>query len=61
MSKTDLRARPMFACTEAPSKPAHLTIVFAAGRFGKFKHARPGLRNVLRQATTLRFSHHRHQ
>ena len=39
MSKTDLRARPMFARTEDAIE-AHLTIVFAAlAVSGKFKHA----------------------
>ena len=55
MSKTDLRARPMFARTEDAIE-AHLTIVFAALAVSREVQTRTGLalRNVLRQPTTLR-------
>ena len=50
MSKTDLRARPMFARTEDAIE-AHLTIVFAALAVSREVQTRTGLalRNVLRQ------------
>ena len=55
MSKTDLRARPMFARTKDAIE-AHLTIVFAAPAVSREVQARTGLaiRNVLRQLRHLR-------
>ena len=55
MSKTDLRARPMFARTEDAIE-AHLTIVFAALAVSREVQTRTGLalRNVLRQLRPLR-------
>ena len=55
MSKTDLRARPMFARTKDAIE-AHLTIVFAALAVSREVQARTGLaiRNVLRQLRPLR-------
>ena len=55
MSKTDLRARPMFARTKDAIE-AHLTIVFAALTISREIQTRTGLaiRNVLRQLRPLR-------
>ena len=55
MSKTDLRARPLFARTEDAIN-AHLTIVFAALAVARTVQHRTGLalRNVLRQLRPLR-------
>ena len=55
MSKTDLRARPMFAHTKDAIE-AHLTIVFTALALAREVQARTGLaiRNVTRQLRPLR-------
>jgi hypothetical protein len=55
MSKTDLRARPMFARTRDAIE-AHLTIVFTALAVAREAQARTGLaiRNVVRQLRPLR-------
>ena len=55
MSKTDLRARPMFARTR-DSIEAHLTIVFAALAVGRTMQHRTGvsLRKILRELRPLR-------
>ena len=55
MSKTDLRARPMFAHTKEAIE-AHLTIVFTALALAREVQARTGLaiRNVTRQLRPLR-------
>ena len=55
MSKTDLRARPMFARTR-DAIDAHLTIVFAALAVARTVQQRTGLaiRNVIRQLRPLR-------
>ncbi len=55
MSKTDLRARPMFARTRDAIE-AHLTIVFTALAVSREAQARTGLaiRNVIRQLRPLR-------
>ena len=55
MSKTDLRARPMFARTQDAIE-AHLTIVFAALAVSREVRTRTRLaiRNVLRQLRPLR-------
>jgi hypothetical protein len=53
MSKSDLRARPMFHCTRDAIE-AHLTIVFTALAVSRTVQARTGLavRNVTRQLRT---------
>ena len=55
MSKTDLRARPMFNHTRDAIE-AHLTIVFTALALSREVQARTGLaiRNVIRQLRPLR-------
>ncbi len=55
MSKTDLRARPMFARTKDAIE-AHLTIVFTALAVAREAQNRTGLaiRNLVRQLRTLR-------
>lgn len=55
MSKTDLRARPMFHRTRDAIE-AHLTIVFTALAVSREVQARTGLaiRNVIRQLRPLR-------
>jgi hypothetical protein len=55
MSKTDLRARPMFHRTRDAIE-AHLSIVFAALAVARTVQARTGLapRNVVRQLRPLR-------
>ena len=55
MSKTDLRARPMFARTR-DSIDAHLTIVFAALAIARTMQQRTGwsLRRILRELRPLR-------
>ena len=55
MSKTDLRARPMFHRTRDAIE-AHLTIVFTALALSRTVQARTGLaiRNVIRQLRPLR-------
>ena len=55
MSKTDLRARPMFARTKDAIE-AHLTIVFTALAVAREAQNRTGLaiRNLIRQLRTLR-------
>ena len=55
MSKTDLRARPMFDHTRDAIE-AHLTIVFTALALAREVQARTGLaiRNVIRQLRPLR-------
>jgi len=55
MSKTDLRARPMFAHTR-DSIEAHLTIVFAALAVARTMQQRTGLtiRKILREIRPLR-------
>ncbi len=55
MSKTDLRARPMFHHTRAAIE-AHLTIVFTALAVSREAQARTGLaiRNLTRQLRPLR-------
>lgn len=55
MSKTDLRARPMFARTKEAIE-AHLTVVFAALAVARTIQQRTGLavRNVIRQLRPLR-------
>ena len=55
MSKTDLRARPMFHHTREAIE-AHLTIVFTALALAREVQARTGLsiRNVIRQLRPLR-------
>jgi ABC-type proline/glycine betaine transport system permease subunit len=55
MSKTDLRARPMFARTKDAIE-AHLTIVFTALAVAREAQNRTGLaiRNLTRQLRTLR-------
>ncbi|NYF98532.1 hypothetical protein BJY20_001924 [Janibacter cremeus] len=55
MSKTDLRARPIFSHTREAIE-AHLTIVFTALALSREVHNRSGLaiRNVLRQLRPLR-------
>jgi hypothetical protein len=55
MSKTDLRARPMFHCTRDAIE-AHLTIVFTALAVAHAVQERTGLAiaNVVKQLRTLR-------
>ena len=55
MSKTDLRARPMFARTRDAIE-AHLTIVFTALAVARQAQHRTGLaiRNIIRQLRPLR-------
>jgi hypothetical protein len=55
MSKTDLRARPLFA-RKRDAIEAHLTIVFTALALSREAQARTGLsiRNLTRQLRTLR-------
>jgi hypothetical protein len=62
MSKTDLRARPMFARTRDAIE-AHLTIVFTALALSREVQRRTGLtiRNVVRQLRPTALSDHRDQ
>lgn len=62
MSKTDLRARPLFHRTRDAIE-AHLTIVFTALAISRTVQNRTGLavRNVIRQLRAPALSNHHHQ